>query len=519
MSTFISEPGTRLGGRYRLEDRMSASSGWSVWKAIDETLARPVTVLALESGFPRIAEAVTAAQAAGRLTDSRLAQVFDVEEDWDHAYVVMEWVGGDSLDDLLAGGPLDPAQGAEIVAQAAEALGSAHDAGVAHLCLTPGSLRWTPGGGVKIVGLGIDAALAGATSDDPAVADTRGLGRLLYAAVTAHWPGGGWPGLPPAPEVDGHPRSPRQVRAGVPAVLDEITSQAMFQHGGGPPLTTPALLGAALTRAIPAPLAPPPPPEPMFGGRGFFYGGMPAGPELGQPPYWEDFAGPPNQETWPPDSMPRERPARHHRGLATFVVLLVLAAAAAGAYVLRGHGGGGAGGGNTPSQQPTSPSSAVQVLVPQTAGGFDPLSSATDDPRNENSYQAHFAIDTDLGTAWESQWYASPRFGGTKAGTGLILDMGKPVKLASVAVTFGDIPGADVRIEVGNSNIRSPGTLQTFTTVARGFNLSGAHTFGVQGTATGRYLLIWFTKLPPKSATSGNQFEAKVFNVVVRGSG
>ncbi len=518
MSTFISEPGTRLGGRYRLEDRMSASSGWSAWKAIDEILARPVTVLTLEPGYPRIAEAVTAARAAGRLTDARLAQVFDVEEDWDHAYVVMEWVSGDSLDDLLAGGPLDPAQGAEIVAAAAEALASAHEAGVAHLCLTPGSLRWTPGGGVKIVGLGIDAALADTTSDDPALADTRGLGRLLYAAVTAHWPGDGWPGLPPAPEVDGHPRSPRQVRAGVPAVLDEITCQAMFQRGGGPPLTTPALLGAALTQAIPAPFAPPPPAEPHYGGRGFLYGGAPAGPEPG-PPYWEDFAGPQNPDTWPPDRVTGERPVRH-RGVVTAVVLLVLAAVGAGAWGLVGPHGGGTGGGTAPpSQSSSSSSSSLQVLVPQAASGFDPLSSAADDPHNENSYQAHLAIDPSLSTAWDSQWYTTAHFGGTKAGTGMILDMGKTVKLASVAVTFGNVPGADVRIEVGNSNARSPDTLQTFTTVARGFNLAGAHTFGVQGNATGRYLLIWFTKLPPKSASSADQYEAQVFNVIVRGSG
>jgi serine/threonine protein kinase len=516
MSTFISEPGTRLGGRYRLEDRMSASSGWSVWKAIDETLARPVTVLALEPGFPRIAEAVTAARAAGRLTDSRLAQVFDVEQDWDHAYVVMEWVVGDSLDDLLAGGPLDPVQSAEIVAQAAEALASAHDAGVAHLCLTPGSLRWTPGGGVKIVGLGIDAALANAICDDPVLTDTRDLGRLLYAAVTAHWPGGGWPGLPPAPEVDGHPRSPRQVRAGVPAVLDEITCQAMFQRGGGPPLTSPALLGAALMQAIPASPAPPPA-ETVFGAQNFGYGGMPpAGTGLG-PHYWEDFSGLPEPEPWQPGRMPAERPPRH-RGMVISVVLLLLAAIGAGAWGLGRHGGGGPSGGSPPTQPPSSASSSVQVLAPLGASGFDALSSAADDPHNENSYQAHFAIDTSLRTSWESQWYASPRFGGTKAGTGLILDMGKTVKLASVAVTFGDIPGADVRIEIGNSNTRSPDTLQTFTTVARGSNLSGAHTFGVQGSATGRYLLIWFTKLPPKSS-SGHQYMAQVFNVVVRGSG
>src|SRR5215468_9630647 len=133
MSTFHNGPGNRLGGRYRLEDRVSASGDWSAWKAIDETLARPVTVLTFAPGFPRIAEVVTAARAASRLTDARLAQVFDVEEEWDHAYVVMEWVGGDCLADLLADGPLEPGEGTEIIAQAAEALASAHAAGVAHL--------------------------------------------------------------------------------------------------------------------------------------------------------------------------------------------------------------------------------------------------------------------------------------------------------------------------------------------------------------------------------------------------
>ena len=180
-------PGIRLGGRYRLEDRVGAGRGWSAWKAIDEALARPVTVSTLAPGFPRIADAVTAARRAGRLTDARLAKVFDVDTARDNAYVVTEWVAGDTLDDLLADGPLDPVRGAEIITQGAEALAVAHAAGVPHLCLTPRSLRWTADGGVKIVGLGLDAALAGVTADDQALADTRGLGRLLYAALTASW--------------------------------------------------------------------------------------------------------------------------------------------------------------------------------------------------------------------------------------------------------------------------------------------------------------------------------------------
>ena len=137
MSTFISEPGTRVGGRYRLEDRISASSGWAAWKAIDETLARPVTVLTFAPGFPRIREVITAARAASRLSDARLAQVFDVEENWDNAYVVMEWVAGDSLHDLLAEGPLEPGQSAEIIAEGADALASAHAAGVSVSASTP----------------------------------------------------------------------------------------------------------------------------------------------------------------------------------------------------------------------------------------------------------------------------------------------------------------------------------------------------------------------------------------------
>ena len=109
MSTYTSEPGTRLAGRYRLVDQMVNGNGWTLWKAIDETLARPVSILTFASGFPRIPQVVTAARAASRLTDPRMAQVFDVEDGGGQAYIVLEWVGGDALTDLLDGGPLDPA--------------------------------------------------------------------------------------------------------------------------------------------------------------------------------------------------------------------------------------------------------------------------------------------------------------------------------------------------------------------------------------------------------------------------
>src|ERR1700722_7805724 len=259
MSTFTSEPGARLADRYRLEDRVSAAGGWAAWKAIDETLARPVTVLTFAPGFPRTAQVLTAARAASRLTDSRLAQVFDVEDGVERAYIVLEWVAGDSLDDLLGNGPLDPAHAVRLITEASQALAGAHAAGLAHLCLTPGSLRWTSGGGVKLIGLGIDAALADITADDPGLADTQGLARLLYATLTGHWAGLESTSLPPAPMADGLPCAPRQVRAGVPTGIDAVCCEALFQRPrrDGPPLTTPGQLAQALAEVTPAPAPPP----------------------------------------------------------------------------------------------------------------------------------------------------------------------------------------------------------------------------------------------------------------------
>jgi hypothetical protein len=197
----------------------------------------------------------------------------------------------------------------------------------------------------------------------------------------------------------------------------------------------------------------------------------------------------------------------------------VVAGIALGAFVLSHHPGPGGGGSAQAGHHPSTSSHQAQVIKPVGAQGFDALSSEAQDHSNENTNQAQFAIDANPRSAWHTQYYfGNPKFGGLKAGTGLILDLGKPVQLSSVAVTFGSIPGADVRIELGNSNVRAPSTLGSFTTVAHADNVGGAHTFTVSSQAKGRYLLIWLTKLPPKSPSSTSRFMASVFNVVVRGS-
>ncbi len=540
MTTYASAPGTRLGGRYRLEDRIAAGSGWDAWKAIDETLARAVTVFTLASGFPRVGDVVTAARAASRLTDPRLAQVFDVEEGRENAYIVMEWAAGETLGDLIMQGRLEPFRAARMIAEAAGALASAHAAGVAHMCLSPGSVRWSPTGEVKVVGLGIDAALAGICSDDPVVRDTQGLGKLLYAALTAHWPGSEFPSLPPAPVAGGEPCSPRQVVAGIPLALSDLTCRAMQLQGGesDEPLTTPGELSRALRATlppVPLPAAAAPPawrdqasrtPDTgwIHGGQGPAESGWPRGGALAATDSEGEYdepaspASPARRRAGRPGRVRDRRlaapglPSRYTKGI--LVAAGVLALAAIAAFTLWGGRGSGPG---HPNPGRSTPLTSATELRPTNATGFDPLTSVSADPGNEKSIEAKYAIDGNANTDWTSQWYASPEFGQLKAGSGLMIDMGRPVRFASVTVTFNSEPGADVQLLVGNSADRSKQNLETMKRVAVANNPTGTVTFHVTSQVTGRFLVIWFTRLPPQPGTSG-MYEAQIFNVSVRGT-
>src|SRR6185437_9327110 len=174
-----------------------------------------------------------------------------------------------------------------------------------------------------------------------------------------------------------------------------------------------------------------------------------------------------------------------------------------------------------PSPRPTAARRVHRavLLTPVSAHGFDPLDTQGD-PSNENDCLAGYAIDGNPATAWRSQYYlGSPVFGGLKTGSGLILDMGRRVRLRSVRVAFGNEPGtgsgADVAIELGDSDTLAASTLATFTTVASAEDVGGTHTFRTSSPARGRYVLIWFTKLPP---VGPDRFQAEIYGTTVRGS-
>ncbi|TDC10743.1 serine/threonine protein kinase [Nonomuraea longispora] len=501
MSTSAVEPGTRLAERFRLEDRVSESDGATLWKAIDEILARPVAVHTFSPGFPRVHEVVTAARSASRLTDPRLTQVFDAAEDEKASYVVSEWVTGESLTDLLASGPLDPERAAGLVAEAAEALAHAHEAQLYHLCLRPSHLVWTTGNTVKVLGVAVDAAMYGLTTDQPALDDAEGLGRLLYAGLTGHWPGDEEEGgLPAAPMTDGHFCTPRQVTAGVPGYLDAVTVRACLPESrkGHGALANPDEVAAALAdvaRPMPIPIS------------------YPSTPAVASASHTEglDIAHrqklsvPPPQP--PPHRVPKGEGSMVNRVLMTLVVLLVIAAVGVGAWTI----GRSLGSPTDPEAQQTVPSvsasasAQVEAVKPDSAKGFDPLG---DD--DEKSDIAKLAIDGKPSTLWKTESYSSADLGRLKDGVGLLLDMGKSIRISDVVATLGDAPGATVELKVGDS-----ADLDALKTVATKKDAAGKTTLTPEEPASGQYVLIWFTRVP----TDGGKFHGTIYDVVVHSPG
>jgi hypothetical protein len=151
------------------------------------------------------------------------------------------------------------------------------------------------------------------------------------------------------------------------------------------------------------------------------------------------------------------------------------------------------------------PLSTSLPLAPVSAAAFG-VSGAG---QGDNPQLAPLAIDRSRTTAWNTDWYTSARFGNLYPGTGLLIDMGRPVTITSAQIWLGSAPGASFQLRVGSSP-----ALADLEPAARAAGASGLVRLQLTTPARGRYVLIWFTRLPVNS--NGN-FEASVYNVRVEG--
>lgn len=485
------EPGTRLAGRYRLlepvgaPDRGAPAPGTAYWRAHDELLNRSVGVRVLTETTASADAVLHAAQQAATVQDPRFLAVLDADRGDGLAYVVTEWCDATDLAGLLARGPLPAADAHWIAAEVARGLTHAHAAGLAHRRLVPEAVLRDESGSVKIAGLAVDAALRGMSPYADARAEESDLwaaGAVLYAALTGRWPlaeSGQRTRLPPAPVVDGAPCAPRQVRAAVPAALDELACRALGAplRRGTPPLRSTGELAAALTGAPGTLLEASTGPLPAVAPEG-------------------SGAASADTEAVRLLAAPARSGAAGRAAVAAVTALLLLGLGLLSWQVITATAQPG-------RPAPAQPAESARPADPEPAGSPPgapvPVVRAVDfDPEGSNGEEypdrVPGALDGDPDTAWTTEEYYNSPLGGLKSGVGLVLDLGGRREVATVSLRLLGW-GSDVELRAAPA-AELPADADGFAVVADAEQVGSLVTLRPEEPVRARYLLVWFTSLP-----------------------
>jgi eukaryotic-like serine/threonine-protein kinase len=468
--------GEVLAERYKLDRHIGNDTlGRQLWRGSDVILQRPVTVVLRYPGGESAAEMLSAAVTASRIVHPHLVGVYDAIDEGDRAYVVREWVEGTSLRHVVHEyGPLEADKAVAIGHAIADAVAALHATGMAHGNVQPGTV---------LIGDDGRVVLADARSDESATvqADVRAVGAVLYCCLTGHWPhteAGAMPEPDALRDGEGVMAAPTSVRAGVPEQVDQLTT-ALLDPQVRPPTATEvtselARLDAAAEdhRAL--------------------------------------FADEPlDLETFESASGDPESSTATGRKMAIVIAALLVIAIAGTIAAARTLGGSGTGSGSTPQAgasgsagagRPSAGEAAPIKLTADQIRIVDPAGNGTERNGSEKM------IDGNTKTFWHTDRYEKrPDFGGIKPGMGVLIDLGKDTSVTSVELELNN-SGATVELRAVSAD---PGaTNEGDNAIIRDFapdrlvgeTMTNAPTrvvLGGQPDSKIRYVLVWFTKLPP----------------------
>jgi tRNA A-37 threonylcarbamoyl transferase component Bud32 len=185
-------PGLRLEDRYEVLEKLCEGGMGEIYRVrhrvLDEIRIVKVMRPHLAANGPLRARFLREARMAIKLRHPNIAQLYDYSagEDGAPAFMVMEYIEGATLEELLAGGPPPLALGLEIARQALTALGSLHEKGFVHRDISPDNIMLAEGPDgaplVKLLDLGIAKSLTAEAGGGELTRTGAFLGKLRYSA-------------------------------------------------------------------------------------------------------------------------------------------------------------------------------------------------------------------------------------------------------------------------------------------------------------------------------------------------
>ncbi|HIU63866.1 MAG TPA: Stk1 family PASTA domain-containing Ser/Thr kinase [Candidatus Avacidaminococcus intestinavium] len=243
-----------IANRYRLIEVIGSGGMAEVYKAFDTLLNRDVAVKLLrpqytdDAGF--ISRFKQEAQSAARLIHPNIVNIYDVGLDGELHYIVMEYVKGRTLKDLIAEeGPLDPFTAVIIAHGIASALKHAHANGIIHCDIKPHNILLDESNNPKVTDFGIARAISTATitytsavvgsvhylspeqvrgEKVSAQSDIYSLGILLFEMLTGQLPyNGDTPVAVALMHVQERMPLLREIKSDLPLILEKIVAKAL----------------------------------------------------------------------------------------------------------------------------------------------------------------------------------------------------------------------------------------------------------------------------------------------------
>jgi len=479
--------GTKLGGRYTLEARVGAGGMSTVYRAVDETLQRPVAIKLLNREVAddrdQLARFRREARAVAQLSHPNVVGVIDAGEDDGRPYIVFEYVDGETLKQRIRrAGKLPIGESVAYSIEIARALGAAHSRHIVHRDVKPQNVLIDAEGTAKVTDFGIARTLEedGLTADGRVLgttdyvspeqalgqevtgqSDLYSLGIALYEMLTGDVPFKGENQVAVAmkhvrePLPDVQAKRP-EVSAALAAVIDQATAKRVEDRY---PTDTALISDLEDVLAI----------ETARSGS--------AGGEVTTV-----------LRTLPAAKRRRVPFTLRHRSLAviaTIVAVLVGAGAVAWLFSRSQPTNRGSRQGHAAALTPIA-------LCRSCASGFNPLGT----PTNETPH-AGLAIDGDPSTAWSTQNYYALTLG-HKAGTGLYLDTVTPTTARQLQI-LTDTPGFTASVFARLAALGAPPPHWPdpgWVSVSASLTVASSETIQLtEGDHRYRYYLVWITSL------------------------